>query len=72
MEMLSHYGSFTVRTYRDDLDRYSEIIFHESDIVAELCREFLFAAAVGKVCMPSLEFGVYRLDVGISVERPLV
>ena len=69
---LSHDGSFAVRTYRDDLDRNSEVLLHECDIVAELFRKFLFCVAVCKVALPSLELCINRLDVCECIEWPFI
>ena len=70
--MLSHDGSLAVWAYGDDLDRLSEVLLHECDVVAEFCRKFLFRTAVSEICMPSLEFSIYWLDVSICVEWPLI
>jgi hypothetical protein len=70
--LLSHDCCFAVRTYRDDLDRNTKVLLHECDILAELSRKFLLCAAVSKVCIPSLELSVYRLNVSVCVEWPLV
>lgn len=70
--LLSHDGCFAVWADRDDLDRNAEEVLHEGDIVAEFLRKFLLSAAMCEVCVPALEFGIYRLDVCVCVEWPLV
>ena len=69
---LSHDCRFAVRTYGDYLDRDSEVLLHECYVVAEFLWKFLFCAAVGEICMSSLELCVDRLYVSICVEWPLV
>ena len=71
-DVLSHDCRLAVRTYGDDLDRNLEEVLHERDVVAELLRKLVFRTAVCEVCVPSLELCVDWLDVGVSVERPLV
>ena len=71
-DILADDGLLTVRTYRNDLDRNLEEILHECDIVAELLWKLFLRTAMSEVGIPSLELCIYRLDVCVSVERPLV
>ena len=50
--VLTHYGSFAVRTYRNDLDWYSEVLLHECDVLAEFLWKLILCTAVGQVCVP--------------------